>query len=130
MATLILTIALEFGLPANYVLAIAYTENPQLVPTAIHHNRDGSIDRGLMQLNNSWYNGNWSDPETNIRAACGHIISLRARGLSWWQVAVAYNCGIKYIIDGNPPDVSITYANKVFALWHRLENKKYLGGGL
>jgi hypothetical protein len=118
---------LETGIEPYFALSIALTENPTLTPTAIHRNNDGSIDRGLMQLNNSWFTSeDWADAETNIRAACQHILYLRSLGLNYWQTAVAYNCGIKRVLENNPPEASIRYANKVFDTWAELSPRTFI----
>jgi soluble lytic murein transglycosylase-like protein len=115
---LIISIALEAGLPPYFVLAIAYTENPSLDPLAVNQNMDGTFDRGIMQLNSSWYTGDWKDPETNIRAGCELIKRLLSLpGMNYWLAAVAYNCGYGRLTD-KPPDTSIEYANRVFARWN------------
>jgi soluble lytic murein transglycosylase-like protein len=122
MEVLILAIALEVGVPPYFALAIAFEENRALDPAAAHVNPDGTVDRGIMQLNSSWYDGDWRDPETNIRAGCLLIKELYGKGLNWWQVAIAYNCGYGRLMGGNPPDASIEYANRVFERWRRLGN--------
>jgi soluble lytic murein transglycosylase-like protein len=116
---LILAIALEVGVPPYLTLAIALTENPALDPLAVHENPDGTLDRGIMQLNSSWYNGDWQDPETNIRAGCEHIKWLLSLpNMNFWLVAVAYNCGYGSLRSGNVPNISIDYANRVFSRWN------------
>jgi soluble lytic murein transglycosylase-like protein len=115
---LILAIALEVGIPPYFALSIALTENPTLNPLAINVNSDGTLDRGIMQLNSSWFNGAWRDPEENIRAGCNHIKWLLSLpGMNYWLAAVAYNCGYGRLLE-NPPNVSIEYANRVFARWN------------
>jgi soluble lytic murein transglycosylase-like protein len=116
---LILAIALEIGVPPYLALAIALTENPALDPLAVHENPDGTLDRGIMQLNSSWYNGDWQDPETNIRAGCEHIKWLLSLpNMNFWLATVAYNCGYGPLRSGNVPNISIEYANRVFARWN------------
>jgi soluble lytic murein transglycosylase-like protein len=111
---LILAIALEVGVPPHLVLAIAYTENPTLDALAVNRNTDGTLDLGVMQLNSSWYTGDWADPETNIRAGCEHIKWLLSLpNMNEWLVAVAYNCGYSRMMKG-PPQQSIDYAGRVF----------------
>jgi soluble lytic murein transglycosylase-like protein len=117
MAAMILAIAIEVGVPPYFALSIALTENPALDPLAVHKNRDGTFDRGVMQLNSGWYSGNWQDPETNIRAGCELIRELKCKGLNWWQVAISYNAGYQGLMDG-PPASSIDYANSVFEKWN------------
>jgi soluble lytic murein transglycosylase-like protein len=117
MIELILITALEFNLPPAFVLAIAVVENPQFNTNAIHLNNDGSHDRGLMQLNDSWFTDErWATPKVNIRAACTLIKWLKSMDLNWWQVAIAYNCGYGRLVEGNIPNVSIDYANRVLYL--------------
>ena len=116
---LILLIAAEFGLPPYYVLSIALTENETLDPLAVNVNRNGTRDLGVMQVNSSWFKGDWRDPETNIRAGCKLIKELSDKGLNWWQVAIAWNCGYGRLISAQgPPNSSIEYANRVFERWN------------
>jgi soluble lytic murein transglycosylase-like protein len=117
MIQLILAIALEIGVPGNFMVALAEVENPQMNPKAVNVNRDGTKDLGLMQLNSSWYtDAGWADPETNIRAACVHVKWLKNNyNFNWWQVAVAYNAGHNAVLKERVPNKSIEYANKVIA---------------
>jgi soluble lytic murein transglycosylase-like protein len=118
MEALILAIALEVGIPPYFALSIALTENPTLDPLAVNVNSDGTVDRGVMQLNSSWFNGSWGDPDENIRAGCEHIKWLLSLPkMNYWLAAVAYNCGYGRLLK-NPPNVSIEYANRVFARWN------------
>ena len=129
IVVLILTIAAEVGIPPNFALAIALEENPRLDPLAQYVNEDGTIDRGIMQLNSSWYNGNWQDPETNIRAGCLHIKSLIQEEVlnTYWAVAVAYNCGYaRYTSERGPPESSAGYGARVMHRWHELEGVQYI----
>jgi soluble lytic murein transglycosylase-like protein len=115
---LILAIAFETGIPPYLALSIALEENPALEQLAVHVNNDGSHDLGIMQLNDNWFSGDWRDPETNIRAGCGLIKELMGKpGMNYWLVCVAYNCGYGRLLK-EPPDVSIEYANRVFARWN------------
>jgi soluble lytic murein transglycosylase-like protein len=123
---LILAVAAEAGIPPNFALAVALTENPGLDAEAVNTNADGSLDRGIMQLNDKWFAGEWQDPEINIRAGCMHIKALSMRGLNWWQVAISYNAGYARLATGKPPDSSIEYANRVLARWQELEGNKWL----
>jgi soluble lytic murein transglycosylase-like protein len=115
---LIISIALEVGIPPYLALSIALEENQSLNPLAVHINTDGSRDLGIMQLNDSWYRGNWKDPETNIRAGCELIKELISKpDMNYWLVCIAYNCGYGRLLE-KPPEVSIEYANRVFARWN------------
>jgi len=118
---LIFSIAVEMGLPPNFVLAIALTENDTLNPRAIHHNADGTTDKGIMQLNSSWFRNNkWDDPEINIRAGCSHLKTLLSRKEinTYWMAAVAYNAGFGKI--HNPPKSAVNYAYRVMKKYREL----------
>jgi hypothetical protein len=128
MLELIATIAIAFSLPPNFVIAIALTENPTLNPNAIHHNNDGSIDQGLMQLNDCWFSHEqWNNPVVNITYACMQITYLRARKLNWWQVAIAYNAGIGRL--NQPPASSLNYAQRVMELWQERDPRNVMAMG-
>jgi soluble lytic murein transglycosylase-like protein len=116
---LILAIAIEVGVPPYLALAIAIEENDTLNPLVVHVNEDGSRDQGIMQLNDSWFRGDWQDPEINVRAGCLLLKELMGKpGMNFWQVCVAYNCGYGRFLKEPPPDSSIEYANRVFARWN------------
>jgi soluble lytic murein transglycosylase-like protein len=115
---MIIVIAVETGIPPYLALSIAIEENQSLDPLAVHINDDGSRDLGVMQLNDSWFQGDWQDPETNIRAGCDLIKALKAKpGMNYWMVCAAYNCGYGKLLE-RPPDAAIEYANRVFSRWN------------
>ena len=122
LLSLIFTVAGAYDLPPYFMAAIAEVES-NWDCSAVNRNKDGSKDYGLMQINNGWWDDPaWEDPRTNIEAAAMLITNLRSYGLTWWQVAIAYNCGI-----GNmekPPEASISYAAKVFEIW-RLTDRTF-----
>jgi soluble lytic murein transglycosylase-like protein len=122
---MIIAIAIEAGIPPYFALSIALEENQTLDPLAVHINADGSRDLGVMQLNDSWYQGDWEDPETNIRAGCELVKELMGKpGMNYWMVCVAYNCGYGKFLKG-PPDSSVEYANRVFDRWNAYRRYPY-----
>jgi soluble lytic murein transglycosylase-like protein len=117
--SLIVSIATAYDIPPYFMAAIAEVESDWDV-NATHINNNGTIDYGLMQLNSSWFNDpQWNDPEVNITAAAKHIAELRLKKLSWWQVAIAYNCGFYRLSD--PPAKSIDYAVAIYDVWQRYD---------
>ena len=129
IATMVLTIAIEIGIPPYFVLAIALEENWTLNPNAVSpQNENGTVDLGIMQLNSRYYGDiDWRDPEVNIRAGCLHIKALMDHpGLNtYWDVAVSYNCGYwRFISEEGPPMVSIEYGCKVMKRWLDLTGMK------
>lgn len=113
LLSLLLSIAAEQQVPESILISIAMVENPRGNAYAINHNTNGTIDRGIMQLNSSWYTSDrWHEPEHNIRAAARHLRWLKSQGLSWYDVAVAYNAGLGRV--RKPPRASVNYADRVF----------------
>jgi soluble lytic murein transglycosylase-like protein len=127
--SLILTIAAETGVPPYFALSIAFEENRELNPLTVNTNENGTFDRGIMQLNSGWHDGDWKDPETNVRAGCLHIKSLMEKPElnTYWAVAVAYNCGYwKFVSAEGPPMFSVDYGGRVMDRWHELTGVKYI----
>jgi len=124
---LILVIAAEVGISPEFALAIALEENWTLNPNAVYQNQDGTFDGGVMQLNSSWFKGDWQNPEENIRAGCLYIKGLVENPLTttYWSVAVCYNAGTRWLTrKEKPPDRSIEYAERVMARFEKLEKER------
>jgi hypothetical protein len=115
---LILRIAVAAAVPPGFALSIALTENPDLNPKAINVNTNNTVDRGIMQLNSSWFTcDEWAEPEVNISAGISLIkrITQMEGVYTYWTVAVVYNAGYGRIND--PPESTINYANRVMETW-------------
>ena len=50
----IIRAALDVGVAPHVALSVAWRES-RLRPDVEHRNRNGSVDRGVMQLNSRWY---------------------------------------------------------------------------
>jgi len=122
---LIIAVAVQEGVPPNFAVAIAVTENPSLSTTAVSaRNRDGSRDHGVMQLNDKYFSHlDMMDPEVNVRAGIKHIKYLLSKlvGQTYWDAAIAYNAGLARV--KAPPWDSVDYATKVIATY------SYMQGG-
>ena len=127
---LILSIAVEIGVPPYFALAIALEENHNLDPLRVSPpNQNGTVDLGVMQLNSQYFGHiNWRDPETNIRAACRLIKEIMAMPAicTYWTVAICYNAGTRWLVnDDKPPDSSIDYATRVIARWGEIDRFRF-----
>jgi len=123
IAALILAIAAETGVPPYFALAIALEENSALDPLAWHENENGTADRGVMQLNSQYFDIDWQDPETNIRAGCLLLRELMGKpeASTYWMVACFYNAGYsRCISEPGPPSQTIEYAGRVMDRWNEL----------
>jgi hypothetical protein len=103
---------------ANMAAAIAMAESGG-ISNASNTNTNGSIDRGLWQINSTNGSGSSFDIMTNARTA----VSMSNNGASWRQWCTAYSdarCGtkggtylgagspyIKFLQTGVPPDTSV-----------------------
>ena len=120
--TLIFQIAPVYDVPPYLVAAIIIKESNGNV-SAVNYNKNGTIDRGLMQLNSSWCNiDDWEIPETNIREGIKHLHWLyehtRYESPTWYSAVIAYNCGLTTYQKG-PPKESVDYAIDVFNIWNK-----------
>jgi soluble lytic murein transglycosylase-like protein len=124
IVALILNVAAAEGVPAFFALSIALTENPALDPLAVSRmNQNGTVDRGIFQLNSAFYNDiAWDNVEINVRAGVAHIKGLmRIPELNtFYSVAISYNAGTAWLATGQPPQSSVTYAANVMAKWNEL----------
>jgi hypothetical protein len=83
----------HFGEHAEDAFKVLECENKTWNPRATNHNRNGTIDRGLFQLNSAYWGGEENfDPETNIKKA--RMIFDRA-GEKWTPWTCAYMAGQK-----------------------------------
>jgi hypothetical protein len=118
----------QVGVPLGVALAILGEENPDLKFNAVHVNENGTRDLGLWQLNERWLERDfllrhwgreesfrWDNPYHSTYIAVRHIRWLYDRGINHWQVILAYNCGYGALVSNEAPDVSVDYANRVFA---------------
>jgi hypothetical protein len=117
------------NVPPYFALSIALAENGTLNPLAVNINKNGTRDRGIFQTNDSWDKSDWTDIETNIRAGVGYIKFLLSvpELNTFWDIAVSYNCGyMRFLSEDGPPSASLDYAEKVMALWQKLDRHNYL----
>jgi soluble lytic murein transglycosylase-like protein len=104
--------------PPGFALAVALTENPELNPLAVNINANNTVDRGIMQLNSSWFIcDDWALPEVNIGAGISLIKRItQMEGVhTYWTAALVYNAGYGRI--NNPPESTINYAHRVMETW-------------
>ncbi len=85
--------ALKYNVPKEILLSVALTENEKVDPNAIRHNSNGTVDRGLMQINSIWIKElpelhltaeKLKNPEVSIQVAA-YILSkhIKNKGKNW-----------------------------------------------
>jgi soluble lytic murein transglycosylase-like protein len=124
---LVFLIAPQYNVPPMLVAAIIIKESQGNV-YAERHNTNGTVDRGLMQLNSSWFQGEWQCAETNIKNGTSYLawlyIQTKHTSPYWWSAVVSYNCGLtRFKSERGPPKISLDYADAVFMIWESLDNE-------
>lgn len=92
-----------------------------------YHNWNGSIDRGIIQINSqyeSWYLKMWWkkdyafdvwNPYHNLYLGFQEIKWCYSILKDWEKSVMAYNCGIGNVRINNIPDITIRYVNRIFS---------------
>lgn len=128
-------------LDPNLPIAILLQENPSLDPRAINKNNNGTMDRGLFQLNsfyqsyfteNYWpfdkyntdMNFDWSNWQHNSWVAI-HLINDLYKDFNEdiEKTIMAYNAGASTVISGNIPKTTLDYRDKVLKNYKLLSSK-------
>jgi len=111
--------AAQYGVDPNIARAIIEQES-KWRPDVTNTNRDGSIDYGMMQINDRSHpgfinNNNWADPDANISYGIKYYASIlnNQAGGDPYKALAMYNGGFR-----NP---NYNYADQV---WARYENYK------
>lgn len=89
-------------------------------PHATNWNKNGTVDRGIAQLNSASlpyfksYNGGQTidplDPSIAIPVATRHLAYLYDTVGTWWGAVMSFNCGLARFKTGNIPASTVRYA--------------------
>lgn len=105
----------KYGLPP-YLLARVAQQESGFDPKARNVNTGGSVDSGIMQINNVAHPGvNASDPATAIDYAGKYLRSLYLQTGTWPLALAAYNWGIGNVKSrpAQMPESVKKYANSI-----------------
>lgn len=111
----------KYTLSPRLLWAIAKVES-NLDPSAIHHNRNGTIDVGLMQINSIWADQlgkTWNhlgDPCTNVMAGAWILSQCIQEYDYTWQAVGCYH--------SRTPARRDAYAEKVAAILERAGGRR------
>ena len=124
IASAILDAASKFGIQPSLAFALAYTESMYKV-RAKHTNVNGSIDRGLFQLNNYTFpklaEEDFYDPKVSAYYGMSHLkYCMEAAGNEIAGLAM-YNAGRTKVQDNKTPQVTLNYISKIENYKQRLE---------
>jgi len=117
----------EYNIPAALAFALCWEES-RFNPNAINRrNRNGSIDRGLFQLNNQsfphleisvYYNIN-----SNARYGISHLRQCLNSGGTEISALAMYNAGAGRIRSTGAPEVTLNYVNRILENRRKIESR-------
>jgi hypothetical protein len=127
IAQVILQNAEEFEVPAALAFALCWEES-RFSPRAVNRqNRDGSIDRGLFQLNNR----SFPDLDTlaffnvqyNARYGISHLRYCLDFGGSEVSALAMYNAGAGRVTSTGAPSVTLNYISRILDNKSKIESR-------
>jgi hypothetical protein len=116
----------QYNIPVALAVALAWEES-RFNPRAVNRsNRDGSIDRGLFQLNNrSFPNLELSEffnIQTNARYGISHLRHCLNIGGTEVTALAMYNAGSGRVNTSGAPRVTLNYISRIMENRSRLES--------
>ena len=126
IAQAILNYADEFDVPVALAFALGWEES-NFVPTAVNRNNlNGSVDRGLFQLNNRSFphleTTEFFDVNTNARYGISHLRQCLDTGGSEISALAMYNAGAGRVSNTGAPKVTLDYISRILENRSRLES--------
>jgi hypothetical protein len=126
IARVILANANEFNISPALAVALAWEEsrfNPYAINT---RNRDGSVDRGLFQLNSRSFPRvelqAFFIPQVNARYAMSHLRHCLDIGGSVVAALAMYNAGTSRVNSAGTPKTTLDYASRILFNRWEIEN--------
>ncbi|MBF0201889.1 MAG: transglycosylase SLT domain-containing protein [Desulfamplus sp.] len=126
IARLILKESLENHVPVNLAFALAWRESG-FNPRAVNKNRNGSVDRGIFQLNDSyrqeWSEDSFYDAAKNVKEGVLHLKQcLEDTGWDIARALGAYNAGLNASLKGRLSVSTLKYIDDILKKEARLDD--------
>jgi len=126
VAEAILVSADWFNIPPALAFALAWEES-ELNPLAVNgNNRDGSIDRGLFQLNSRTFPHleiyAFFSPEQNSWHGMSHLRYCIDTGRSEIAALAMYNAGAGRVTSSGTPKTTLDYISRILENRNKIEN--------
>ena len=117
IAKLAITYSEKEGIETSLLVALMKAES-NFNPNAINYNYNGSVDRGLCQLNNKTFPNlskqDFYNPETNIKIAASFLNwCLRNSDYNLVRALAYYNAGWGNVTNENVGDLTLNYIQKI-----------------
>ena len=116
----------NFNVSPSLAFALSWEES-RFNPWAINrYNRDGSIDRGLFQLNNKSFPNldivSFFDIKTNTYYGIGHLRYCLDTGGSEISALAMYNAGTRRVRTTGTPEVTLNYISRILNNKSKIES--------
>jgi len=116
-----------FDIPPALAFALCWEES-RFNPNAINKkNRDGSVDRGLFQLNNKSFPHldilSFYDIKINARNGVGHLRNCMNSSGNEISALAMYNAGTGRVRSTGAPEVTLNYTSRVLGNRRKLETR-------
>jgi hypothetical protein len=127
VALAILDNAAEYKIPSALAFALCYEES-RFNPRAVNQkNENGTIDRGLFQLNSSSFPNletrAFFVPETNARFGMSHLRHCLDTGKTEISALAMYNAGTNRIRSTGAPKSTLDYIHRILENRRRIETQ-------
>lgn len=125
IALAVLDAASQFNVSPSLAFALAYTES-KYKPDATHTNVNGSIDRGLFQLNSYSFpnltENEFFDAATSAYYGMSHLSYCLEVSSSQIAGLAKYNAGRGKVEDNRTPQSTLNYISKILEYQKKLDN--------
>ncbi len=126
VALAILDAASQFNLSPSLAFALAYTES-KYAPDATHENVNGSIDRGLFQLNSYSFpkltEAEFFDATTSAYYGLSHLNYCLEASSSPIAGLAMYNAGRNKVNGDRTPQSTLNYISKILEYKDKIDSK-------
>jgi len=126
IAEAILNYADEFNVPAALAFALGWEESNFNHLAVNRNNLNGSVDRGLYQLNNRSFPNlearEFFDIDTNARHGISHLKYCLDTGGSEISALAMYNAGAGRVTNTGAPKVTLDYISRILENRSRIES--------
>jgi len=119
----------EYNVPPALAFALCWQES-KFNPNAINKkNINGSVDRGLFQLNNKSFPNldilSFYNVEINARYGIGHLRYCMDSSSNEISALAMYNAGTGRVRSTGAPEVTLNYTNRILENRRKIENRFY-----
>jgi hypothetical protein len=126
LASVILAQAEVYNIPPALAFALCWEESQYSVRAVSKKNANGSIDRGLFQLNNLSFpqlkDADFFNPETNARHGMAHLRWCVDTAGSELAGLAMYNAGANRVSSNQTPKKTLDYVSRILEMRNRIED--------